>query len=591
MDRVDNRQQAGMSVDPIVKQGGNAGFSVDPIVNRAGNSVDPILNQTGGAASSDVINKGSGGTAQTTRPGTTATPTKATTPAPTATTPTAQPVVPFSGNASIVPGAAVGNGQINVVDAASQIVSDPGLLLKNNMQLSNRVPTATQAEIDAGLVKTDTNVDPSALNQTAATATAATAAETDAKDAQGYDVAKTAQQVAAADMKAAKGVLSDGAKVTASQIDMNATANGTNAVGKALNAYAKQDISNIIDTSTAAGKLLAQQLGEGGYTDSKATVKGQLEVLASEFVDANGDPKIPSWASATARNVSRIAAFKGMTGTAATAAMSQALLEASLPIAQQDAQFFQTLTVKNLDNRQQATINKANVLANFELANLDARMTAAVETSKNFMQMDLANLSNEQQARVINHEARVQSILEDAKAVNTERMFLSQSQNEKDMFYDNLNASLKQFNAAQTNAMAQFNTSEINGMSQFNANLENNREQFYKNMQFNVDVSNAKWRQEITMKGLDQKFEAAATDVKNLVGISVEQLNQLWDRSDALLDYVWKTADNEAERKNKLAQIQLQGSLSAAESEAEGWGSILGTIAGAGASALFGWLF
>lgn len=513
---------------------------------------------------------------------------------PTHSNPTPAPVRPiqtFNGAAAIVPGQAVGSGEINVVDAASQIATDPGLLINDEMKLANRVPTATQAEIDAGLVKTDATGNPSALNQTAAQAGTATATEAIPTAANGYNVATTAPAVANADATAAQGQVSQNANITAAQIDTAATAAGTNAIGQALNASANQNISNIIDTSTTAGKLLAQQLGEGNYTDAKATVKGQLEILASEFVDANGDPKIPSWASATARNVSRIAAFKGMTGTAAVAAMSQALLEASLPIAQQDAQFFQTLTVKNLDNRQQATINKANVLANFELANLDARMTAAVENSKNFMQMDLANLSNEQQTRVINHEARVQSILEDARAVNTERMFLAQSQNEKDMFYDNLNASIKQFNAAQTNAMSQFNTTETNDMSQFNADLENNREQFYKNMQFNIDVSNAKWRQEITMKGLDQKFEAAATDVKNLVGISVEQLNQIWDRSDALLDYVWKTADNEAERKNKLAQIQLQGDLSASESESEGWGSILGTIAGAGADALFGWLF
>lgn len=501
------------------------------------------------------------------------------------------PVTPMTPNSAIVPGTASGPGEINIVDAASQIATDPSLLLNDDMKLSNQVPTATQAEIDAGLVNTNANGNPSALNQTATTAPTATAASTVPTAANGYNVAETAGNVANADATAAQGTVSQNAQVTPEQIDIAATAAGTNEVGAALNSYANQNISNIIDTSTTAGKLLAQQLGEGNYTDSKATVKGQLEILASEFVDANGDPKIPSWASATARQVGRIAAFKGMTGTAAVAAMSQALLEASLPIAQQDAQFFQTLTVKNLDNRQQATINKANVLANFELANLDARMTAAVENSKNFLQMDLANLSNEQQTRVINHEARVQSILEDAKAVNTERMFLAQSQNEKDMFYDNLNASIQQFNASQANAMAQFNANEVNDMNQFNADLENNREQFYKNMQFNIDVSNAKWRQEITMKGLDQKFEAAATDVKNLVGISVEQLNQLWDRSDALLDYVWKTADNEAERKNKLALVQLQGGMDAAASEAEGWGSILGTVAGTAASALFGWLF
>jgi hypothetical protein len=41
--------------------------------------------------------------------------------------------------------------------------------------------------------------------------------------------------------------------------------------------------------------------------------------------------------------------------------------------------------------------------------------------------MDLKNLDNEQQARVINNQSRIQSILEDAKAVNAERLFTAES--------------------------------------------------------------------------------------------------------------------------------------------------------------------
>ena len=139
--------------------------------------------------------------------------------------------------------------------------------------------------------------------------------------------------------------------------------------------------------------------------------------------------------------------------------------------------------------------------------------------------------------------------------------------------------------------MEQFNASESNDTSQFNAELENARQEFYKNMQFQIDTANAKWRQTITMTENAQKFEAASTDVKNLLGISVEQLNQLWDRADALLDYAWKSGENELDRKNQLALVKLQGKNANDQANAEGFGSILGTVLGAGAEALFGWLF
>ena len=62
----------------------------------------------------------------------------------------------------------------------------------------------------------------------------------------------------------------------------------------------------------------------------------------------------------------------------ATAAMAQALMEASIPVAQQDAQFFQTLTIQNLSNKQAGILNRANVLAKFDLTNLDSRMASAL---------------------------------------------------------------------------------------------------------------------------------------------------------------------------------------------------------------------
>jgi CRISPR/Cas system CSM-associated protein Csm2 small subunit len=219
--------------------------------------------------------------------------------------------------------------------------------------------------------------------------------------------------------------------------------------------------------------------------------------------------------------------------------------------------------------------------------NVDNRMAAAIENSKKFMDMDLKNLDNDQQTEVLNTQNRVQSILEDAKAVNAQRLFTADSQNEMGKFYDQLNSSIGQFNASQTNNMAQFNTDQTNAQSRFNADLENNREQFYKTMQYNIDVSNVKWRRDVTLANADMKFQAAATDVKNLIGIQQEALNQLWDRSDALLDYMFKSTENQKDRDATLGITKMQ--LDAKDKE--GLGAMFGSVLGTGAESLFSNLF
>ena len=481
-----------------------------------------------------------------------------------------------------VPANPANANETSVSNYGSSLVNNPGRMLGEETQLQKNVP-----DIDPNTQGTNVNWnDPRFSFTSQKDIQAAQAALTDPRQAQTYQ-AKTTQQniMQNGQMTAAQGKLSDGSIIDPNevpQLDMQGTATGTNAdgstnyTGKALNDYARQDISTIIDTSTASGKALAQMLGEGNYTDSKATLKGQLETLQSEFVDKDGNPKIPMWAAGVARSVGKIAAFKGMTGTAATAAMSQALMEASIPVAQQDAQFFQTLTLQNLSNKQSSIINKANVLAKFDLTNLDNRMAAAVENSKAFLQMDLANLDNEQQARIINTQARVQSILEDAKAINTQRMFTASESNDMDKFYDQLNANIKMYNTTQTN-----------DVGKFNADLENNREQFYKNMQYNIDIANAKWRQTVTLAGTEMKFQAAATDVKNMVGISQEALNRLWDRSDSLLDYLWKSTESELDRKAAMTLQTLAGEQAADIEDSKGWGAMFGSVVGAGAEAFF----
>ena len=475
----------------------------------------------------------------------------------------------------------VGQSGIDPTRLAGELVGDPGSFMQGDMTLADKVegvdPNTAGTNIDGSDPKYAMDAD--ALNVVGTTGVVNQATGVTEEDARTYTAETAADRVAAQDMDAATGEVRDEAIVDADGIVVD-----VDDVESRVSGFATQNISKVIDTSTIAGKLLAEQLGEGNYTDSKATVKGQMDILSKEFVDANGNPKIPTWAAGSARAVSRMMAFKGVTGTAGTAAMAQAIIEASLPIAETDAKFYQTVTLENLNNKQESIINTANIVSKMELANLDARETAAVVNSKNFMAIDLANLDNEQQANVINNQNRVQSILEDQKVINTQRLFTAESQNDFAKFYDNLSANINMFNTEQLNGMEQFNVSELNSIYQFNAQLENGREQFYKDMQYNIDLSNTKWRQSIALQENEQLFEANARDVQNMFNLSTEQLNRIWDRQDSLLDWAWKSSENEKDRENKmaLAKMELEWQKYSARKQSQGSTfSALGTVAAA----------
>jgi len=478
----------------------------------------------------------------------------------------------------VVPGNTAGATQMSVVDYSGQLAHDPESGMSAGMLLSDDVPTFSEEQTAAGTVEDQPAMSAEEFSNEAATVQdTATAAAVDPREAVDYEASTTQGAVEQNDMTAAQGSVSQQSQMVAPQIDTEATGRGENEVGKALNAAAVLDLNDV---------------------DARATLKGQIDILQDEFKDEDGNPIVPSWATGIARQVSRIAAFKGISGTAATEAMSNALLEASISVAEQDAKFFQTVTLTNLNNRQQSTINKANVLAQMDLANLDARTTAAVENAKNFMAMDMANLDNDQQARLVNTQQRFQSILEDSKAINAARLFGADSANEMAKFYDTINATLSQFNAAQTNAMSQFNVGETNAMAQFNSTLADSRDKFYREMAYNIDLSNAEWRRTIATTETQMTFEAAAFDAKNMVNISQEALNQIWDRSDALLDYIWKSSENQMDRNSALAIAKLQSKtqkqIAASQADAAdsaGFGQVLGTVSGAILGPLVGSFF
>ena len=478
------------------------------------------------------------------------------------------------------------------------IVDDPNKFLADrNLKLEDVVPTlnanATGTSILGDASKYQLDVD--GLNQTATQVSNIATADritTDSSDASTYTAETNTQKMAdgSYDMTAATGEIDDDNLVDASAIetDLQGAATGRNAdgtinyTGVAANDYATQEFSSIIDTSTVSGRNLAKALGVGNYLDEKATIAGQVKIISEQFVNDQGQAIIPKWAQKMARSVAQTMAFDGISGSAQTSAMATAIMEATLGIAEREATFFQTLTTKNLDNRQQAIINKANILSRFEEANLGARQAAAVSNAKAFLELDLKNLTNEQQTALINKQERTQALFEDSKIINAQRLFTAEQQNDFTKFYDEINSQIQRHNSTEINNLRKFNAGEVNDIAVANAELQNNREKFYQEMQYNIDTANAKWRQEVTLKQFETTWDAISTDVKNSLDISTEGQNRIWDTAENLLDFIQKTAsgDRDAEVRLLVAQLQAQGQQTGGSGFLDGIFKLAGTVAG-----------
>ena len=155
------------------------------------------------------------------------------------------------------------------------------------------------------------------------------------------------------------------------------------------------------ETQAAQSGFVSDMQGATMEVTPDMTVQGQLTRLSSQFDDG----QVPPWAAGVVRNASAQMAARGLSASSmAGAAITQAMMEASVPIAVQDAQTYYQTAVKIMDNEQQARLTNTQNNMNVDLANTSNRQQTAL--AKMQVQAALAgqSLSNQQQANVLNAE-------------------------------------------------------------------------------------------------------------------------------------------------------------------------------------------
>lgn len=330
-------------------------------------------------------------------------------------------------------------------------------------------------------------------------------------------------------------------------------------------------VSSIESVSEASDAMQAAQQDLADI-DPRATVQGQLALLQKQFEDG----ETPIWAQGAMRQVSALMATRGLGASSVAAeAITNALMQAALPIAQQDSSFYQTVTLQNLSNDQET-----------EMAKFNARLTsifndqAAENTARNI------NAATENEVAQFFANLSQSVALSNTEAYNAMQQFNATAANQADQFSAELGVTIDKFNAEAVNSRAEFDADLTVQIAQFNESMKNNREQFDAQNQLAIDASNVQWRRDVNTANTASINAAIQMDVQNLLGVQQTALNNIWNHYDTLLNMAWKSEESALDRSTQIAIATLQEQMRAAVAESGADGTLLSGLFKAGATIL-----
>ena len=378
--------------------------------------------------------------------------------------------------------------------------------------------------------------------------------------------APTARTAATGQVTAAAGPGQVGAQTIDPTLIGGATPTATAAQGA---------VDKLIDPLT--GQVSQEAIAEAaqGVLPPEAMMGGQMNELLAGLEGGN----IPAWAQPAVEQVDAMLARRGLSRSSiGKQAMFNAIIQAAAPIAQANAAAQERAWQLNLNNRQQAAMQNAQMYANMDTVNLNAAMTAQVENARSFLSINMQNLTNEQQTRLVNQQARLQTMFTDQAAENAAKQFNATSQQQADQFVAQLGQQAQQFNASQSNAMEQFNAGQENALTTFNEQMAFQRESFNANMYNVIEQSNVQWRRQmnqIDTAGLNAVNQANAINAFNL---SNQALTLLWNDLRDSANWAFTASENDQQRQTSLALASLSNEAHKDKYNAETWTAI-GTAA------------
>jgi len=316
-----------------------------------------------------------------------------------------------------------------------------------------------------------------------------------------------------------------------------------------------------VDQEADAFQAAKLELGE---VDPRATVQGQMALLQEQFQEG----ETPVWAQGAMKQASSLMAQRGLgSSTMAAEAITNALMQSTIPIAQQDASFYQSVTMQNLSNEQQAEMTKFN-------ARLSSIFNdqAAENTARNI------NAQTENDTARFFSELSQNVVLANTSASNAMEQFNATARNQAAQFYSELGLAADQVNAEMANDMARFNGQIMSDISKFNSTMKNNREQFNVRNQIAIDTNNVQWRRSVNTANTSALNAAIQTDVQNLLGIQQTAQNNIWNHYDTILNMAFQAQESATDRATNVAIATIDAEMRKKIADDQQTSSFLGDI-------------
>ena len=188
-----------------------------------------------------------------------------------------------------------------------------------------------------------------------------------------------------------------------------------------------------------------------------------------------------------------------------------------------------------------------------DLANLNNRQQAAVANAKAFLSIDLQNLTSEQQANTVTFQQKVAAMLSDTAAENAAKQFNAKTENDIQTFFTELGVSIEATNISRDLSVKQFNQNQSLALKQFNEQMKQMDAQFKANMRLEIDQSNAVWRRNVNTQNTAAQNEANRQNATNLLTITQQALNDLWQEYRDKAAWVIKISESAKDRAHNAA--------------------------------------
>jgi len=329
------------------------------------------------------------------------------------------------------------------------------------------------------------------------------------------------------------------------------------AAGALRNATA-QMAARGLGASSLAGQALVQAAMESALPIAQADANTQAQFEAQNLSNRQARAMLAAEQRAVFMGQEFDQTFQARVANAAKISdIANMNFNAEQQIALENARIANSVDLANLDSQKAMALAEAAQIANLETTNLNNRQQAAVQNAKAFLDMDMANLSNEQQTAIFKSQQNIQALLSDQAAENATRQFNATSENQTNQFMANLQSQINQYNATQTNAMAQFNETNAIDVQKFNSQLQEARDQFNAQNQLVIAQSNAQWRRDIATADTAAINAANEFNAKAVLDISNQAYDNLWQTYSDVMEYAWKSGENERDRINELMRQQL----------------------------------